>query len=130
MSRGRFALDTNVAIAVLEGEDTVVERWSTVETALLPAPVLGELLFGAHKSARPAENEGRVLHLADAMVSAPCDQAVCAEYGRLKGALMRAGRPIPENDLWIAACSVALDATLVTKDAHFAVVPGLRREEW
>lgn len=59
-----------------------------------------------------------------------CDLTVCEEYGRLKAALAKMGRPIPVNDLWIAACCLAAGATLVTRDAHFEGLPGLETEMW
>ena len=51
-------------------------------------------------------------------------------YARLRGALTRAGTPIPENDLWIAALAVEHGWPLATRDAHFARVPGLTVFDW
>jgi len=48
----------------------------------------------------------------------------------LKSQLRTSGRPIPENDLWIAACAVQHDLVLVTRDAHFAELQGIVREAW
>lgn len=100
---GRYALDTNVAIA---------------------------LLNGARRSTRKEQNEQAVRALTLSMRVVPCDETVCDRYARIKVQLAIAGRPIPENDLWIAACAVAADATLVTRDAHFSAIDGLRCEEW
>ena len=47
------------------------------------------------------------------------------EYARLKEALAKAGALIPENDLWIAAYALEHGLPLITRDAHFARVPGL-----
>ncbi len=123
-------LDTNIAIALLRAEPHVVERWSSADHVVLPAPVLAELLYGARRSGRPAENEERVLDLARAMEFVVCDQVVCRRYASLKAALSQSGRPIPNNDLWIAACCLAANATLVTRDAHFVGLPELVCEEW
>ena len=50
-----------------------------------------------------------------------------AEYfGLIKAALKKAGRPIPLNDVWIAAHALETGSVLVTYDTHFAAVPGLR----
>jgi tRNA(fMet)-specific endonuclease VapC len=127
---GSYALDTNLVIALMEHEPIVVARWASAETVFLPAPVLGELLYGALKSSHPSANEKRVRELADKMTFIACDEAVCMEYGRLRAALASLGRPIPENDIWVAACAVAADATLVTRDTHFEFVPDLVCEEW
>ena len=127
---GRYALDTNVLIAVLNEDASVVERWSSVDVALLPAPVLGELLYGALRSSRPNANTARIRDLAGEMQLVPCGEAVCEEYARLRATLAAAGRPIPENDVWVAACAVAADAVLVTRDAHFEAIAELACEKW
>jgi len=125
-----FAFDTNVLIAVLEGDTDIAERWWRVSGGLLLAPVLGELLYGAQNSRRKSENERRIIQLAESMTFVGCDEAVCAEYGQVKAALKAKGCPLPENDVWIAACCRANNAILITRDAHFATVPGLSHEEW
>ena len=71
-----------------------------------------------------------MLDLARTMEFIACDEAVCRRYAALKASLARAGRPIPDNDLWVAACCLAAGATLVTRDAHFQHVPDLVCEEW
>lgn len=47
-------------------------------------------------------------------------------YAGVFAALRRIGRPIPQNDMWIAACALEHDLTLHTTDAHFSEVPGLK----
>ena len=46
-------------------------------------------------------------------------------YAEIHGALRRAGKPIPTNDLWIAAIAIEYGLVLYTRDAHFSHVPGL-----
>jgi tRNA(fMet)-specific endonuclease VapC len=58
------------------------------------------------------------------------DPSVCAHYAKLRAFLKQAGTPIGANDTLIAAHALALDATLVSADAAFARVPGLRLENW
>ena len=59
-----------------------------------------------------------------------CDHNVCERVAEIKLALAEAGRPIPTNDLWIAAYCLSAESTLASRDAHFDVVPGLAREAW
>lgn len=49
------------------------------------------------------------------------------QYARLFVQLKRAGTPVPDNDLWIAALVLEHDLTLITRDGHFERVPQLRR---
>ncbi len=96
----------------------------------LPAPVLGEPLYGAERSARRTENLRQVWELAESMPLLPCDATVCREYARIRLELTSVGRPIPENDLWIAACCAVAGADLASFDSHFDSVPGLTRLDW
>lgn len=59
--------------------------------------------------------------------SAPCRWGASADHFALIFARLRGkGRPIPSNDLWIAACALEAGAALLTLDAHFIEVDGLR----
>ena len=55
---------------------------------------------------------------------------VAKEYGVVKQELRRKGRPIPENDIWIAATARQLKLALVTRDRHFDEVDGLTKVDW
>jgi tRNA(fMet)-specific endonuclease VapC len=92
--------------------------------------VLGELYYGARKSARTAENVERVAAFAAAAAVLSCDAATAALCGELKAQLRAQGTPIPENDLWIAALARQHELTLVSRDAHFGAVRGLAVVSW
>jgi tRNA(fMet)-specific endonuclease VapC len=59
-----------------------------------------------------------------------CDVGSAQRYGEIKDQLSKKGRPIPENDIWVAAVALQYDLTLVSRDEHFGLVPGLRAEAW
>ena len=65
-----------------------------------------------------------------ALLVMPLDEAVALHYARLRADLEAKGTPIGPNDTLIAAHALALDATLVSGDAEFCRVPGLRVENW
>lgn len=87
-------------------------------------------MYGAQKSGRPKENLGRIDEFAANNVVLSCDTQTARQYGRVKDALRREGRPIPENDIWIAAIALQHGLTLITNDAHFHEVKGLNAESW
>jgi tRNA(fMet)-specific endonuclease VapC len=127
---GRYLLDTNVAIRVLNREvDLEARRGSGLEAFLCPT-VVGELLFGAEKSGRPEANRARVLGLVELCPLVAQDFETARRYAALKAALHRRGRPLPENDLWIAASALQHDLILATRDGHFESVEDLRVEAW
>jgi len=123
-------LDTNIVIALLEGDDTVLSNLDRASEVFIPAVVLGELFFGAAKSGRPSENTAKVERFAAGAAVVSCDLDVAREYGRLKQHLKGKGRPLPENDIWIAAAAKRHGMVLVTRDRHFHEVEGLQTTDW
>jgi tRNA(fMet)-specific endonuclease VapC len=59
-----------------------------------------------------------------------CDTETARRYGEVKNKLKLKGRPLPENDVWIAALALQHDLTLVTRDAHFQEVESLKTAAW
>jgi len=127
---GKFLLDTNIIIALLEGEAQVISNLDRAPEVFVPAIVLGELFFGAAKSGRPTENWMKIERFASGRVIVACDLDVARGYGRLKQRLREKGRPSPENDIWIAAAAKHYRMTLVTRDAHFREVEELETTDW
>jgi tRNA(fMet)-specific endonuclease VapC len=127
---GRFLLDTNILIALLEGDDAVLSNLDLAPEVFVPAVALGELFFGAAKSGRPAENTARVERFASGRAIVSADFEVAREYGRLKQYLKKKGRPLPENDIWIAAAAKCHGMVLVTRDRHFHEVEDLHTADW
>jgi tRNA(fMet)-specific endonuclease VapC len=127
---GRFLLDTNIIVALLEGDDTVLSHLDLAAEVFVPAVALGELFFGAAKSGRPSENTARVERFASGRAIVSPDLDVAREYGRLKQYLKKKGRPLPENDIWIAAAARCNGMVLVTRDRHFQEVEELVTVDW
>lgn len=129
-----FLLDTNVCIHVLNGRSPqLVERlrrYRPAEVALC-AVVKAELIYGAHRSSRAAENLRLLERFFDPFVSLPFDDHCADIYGRIRHELERAGTPIGPNDLMIAATAVAHGLTLVTANTReFERVIGLSLVNW
>ncbi len=127
---GRFLLDSNIVIAIFAGEAAVLARLDSAEEVYMPAIALGELCYGARKSSRIEANVARIDEFAAASAVLGCDAATAREYGRIKNDLRAKGRPIPENDIWIAAVAAQYGLTVVSRDDHFVEVAGLRTEVW
>ena len=96
----------------------------------IPSIVLGELYFGARKSRRVKENLARIDEFAVSNVVLGCDTETARYYGEIKNALREKGRPIPENDVWIAAIALQYDLTLTSRDAHLGEIDHLKVESW
>jgi len=125
-------LDTSVVIAAIGQEPAVTASLQALPASslFLSATVLGELVYGALLSSRAGKNLTTLTDFAAAANTLPCDAATARLYGEIKAQLKRIGRPIPENDIWIAAVARQHSLTLITRDAHFEHVAGLSRERW
>ena len=127
---GRYLLDTNVVIALMEGDEIVLSKLDGASEVFISAMVVGELFFGAAKSARSAENTARVERFVSGVSILSCDIHVARAYGRVKRLLREKGRPIPENDIWIAATARCHNLVLATRDRHFLEVEELVLAAW
>jgi tRNA(fMet)-specific endonuclease VapC len=127
---GRYLLDTNIVIALFNGDPGVKTRLQASPEIFLSSVVLGELYFGAAKSGRPEANKAKVEDFAASCPLVLSDRVTALEYSIVKVGLRRKGKPIPENDAWIAACAFQHELTLVTRDGHFGHVEGLQLESW
>ena len=110
------------------GSASVAARLNAAPSVLLAAPVLGELRYGALNSGRVQANLARLDQFASMCRFVPIAEAEVHAYAELRLALKRAGRPVPENDIWIAATAKTHSATVITDDAHFAHFTGLSVE--
>ena len=125
---GKSLVDTNVVIALFAGEPAAVEKLQNVSAVFLCVPVLGELRYGAEASARVADNLARLDEFARALIVLPCDTGTAKAYAEVKFELRRKGRPIPENDVWIAALARQHELLLLTRDGHFQEIDAIEVE--
>ena len=90
---GSFLLDTNIAIAFLEGELAIVDRVTQTDSVLLSSTIVGELYYGAFKSGRVTSNIERVEVLVQRIPVLDCDRNTAKVYGQIKNQLRQKGRP-------------------------------------
>jgi tRNA(fMet)-specific endonuclease VapC len=132
----RYLLDTNTCSHLQRNQPVIVARLASLpRAATFYTSVItqGEMLYGAHHAPRP--RRARVLAeirslLRDMAAVLPVTPAVAERYGRLKAELAVQGTPIPANDIWAAAVAIEESLIMVSDDAHFRQVPGLRLENW
>lgn len=123
----RVLLDSNAYSHLKRGHRRVADLVRDCEEILLPLVVIGELLYGFRTGSRLDRNL-RELHsfLGSPHVSIAGTSFTTADrYSRIAAALRTKGRPIPTNDIWIAAHTMETGADLVSYDRHFEHVDGL-----
>jgi len=113
----------------MKGRAEVRERLSSLPLSAmsLSVVVLGELEFGAEKSAQGERNRLRLAALVTRLPLIGIDAQTTRHYARLRALLERKGMPIRANDTWIAAQALSINATLVTdNERKFLGCPGWR----
>ena len=126
----RYLLDTNIVIAHFAEEPEVDARLVPEADIYISSIVLGELYYGAEKSGLGRANRDRIEKFAANNTVVVCDAETGRRYGLVRNRLRLKGRPIPENDMWIAASALQHALVLVTRDAHFNEVQYLELERW
>ncbi len=129
----RYLLDTNVCIAILNGNQQVLAhiREAGTQALYICAPVKAELWFGACKSQRVAENQSRLRLLFDDLLSLHLDDIAAEHCGEIRAYLAKKGTPIGPYDIQIAAIARANGLILVTHNTNeFLRVPELKVEDW
>ena len=127
---GKYLLDTNIVIALFAKDENVLSQLKSAEEVFIASIVLGELYFGANKSGRSKSNLARIEEFAAKNQIITIDGETARHYGQVKNDLRAKGKPIPENDIWIAALSRQHKYVLVTQDDHFSQVDGIETIKW
>jgi len=128
MMNGKI-LDTNVVIDLFREDEATVSKVKAISKVYLPVIVLGELLYGAKISDRVQYQTAKVNALAKKVQLLDCDEATASFYSSIKAQLKKAGTPIPENDIWIAALALQHELPLITNDRHFDKIRTLQMEK-
>ncbi|HZU11164.1 MAG TPA: type II toxin-antitoxin system VapC family toxin [Pseudacidobacterium sp.] len=123
-------LDTSALSALADG-DVGLERSlrSTVQLAI-PVIVLGEYRYGISQSRYRKQYEQWLSECLQKFRVLEVDEQTSAFYSAIRAELKKSGRPIPANDVWIAGLCRQHSLPLLSRDAHFDYVKGIRRVEW
>jgi tRNA(fMet)-specific endonuclease VapC len=121
----RYCLDTVAYSHFKRGEARIIGMLDRAEWIGVPVIVIGELCAGFAKGSRLQKNleeldEFLALPIVETL---PVDRQTAEMFGEMIHALRRKRRPVPANDVWIAATCARAGATLLTWDAHFRLIP-------
>jgi tRNA(fMet)-specific endonuclease VapC len=123
-------LDTNAVSAIADGEASALELLGQAERAAVSVIVLGEYRIGIRQSRHRASYETWLREWVPALAVLDVDDETTQFYAEIALELRKVGRPIPTNDLWIAAQCRQHSMPLLSRDRHFDLVSGLRRLDW
>lgn len=123
-----LALDTSGYSHFALGREAAIAALEEAESLAISTVVLGELFAGFRRGNKEKANRKRLDEFIDlfAVTILPISAVEANWYAVVLERLRAAGRPIPTNDLWIAASALAADAVLLTADRRFEFVPDLK----
>jgi tRNA(fMet)-specific endonuclease VapC len=125
MTGNKLLLDTNIIIELFKGDLQIPALLDKQENVYVPAIVLGELYLGAYRSANVQKKLLEIKNFLPRCIVLDTNNTTAENYGIIKTALLNKGKPIPENDIWIAATAVQYQLPLYTNDGHFEEVEGI-----
>jgi tRNA(fMet)-specific endonuclease VapC len=123
-------LDTNALSAAADREPAALRIVSGAEGLAVPVIVLGEYRLGIAQSRYRKDYETWLRELLTAVSILDVDERTSYHYASIGLELKAKGKPIPSNDLWIAALCRQHSLPLLSRDRHFDVVAGLHRIDW
>ena len=123
-------LDTNGLSALADGDLTLEPILRQATGIALPAIVLGEYRYGIRQSRNRVRYEQWLAEAISSYQVLTVDEGTAEYYAEVREELKRKARPIPANDLWIAALSRQHRLPILSRDQHFDFVPGLKRIGW
>jgi predicted nucleic acid-binding protein len=123
-------LDTNALSAAADCEPAALEVVANAARLAVPVIVLGEYRMGIAQSRRRTEYENWLREWMATVTVLDIDEETTHYYAAIGLELRKSGKPIPANDLWIAALCRQHSLPLISRDRHFDVVKGLKRIDW
>jgi len=123
-------LDTNALSAAAEREPSALEVVARAERLAIPVIVLGEYRLGIAQSRHRTSYENWLREWVAAVTVLDIDEETTHSYAAIGMELKKKGKPLPANDLWIAALCRQYSLPLLSRDRHFDFVSGLQRIDW
>ena len=120
MTKDSLALDSSIIIRHMRTADpAIATKLKAANELYMPLTVLGEILYGIKRSGNNIRAREQWQKFSQTVVLLMPDEATAAAYADIKDHLASKGRPIPDNDMWIAATAKSHDLTLYCRDQHF-----------
>jgi len=127
MGMRQMLIDTNIYSYALKGDGDVFEVLRKTDEIGFSVISIGELLSGFKGGGREQKNREELEIFLDSprVVVYSVNEDTSEFYAEIINNLRRIGRPIPTNDIWIAAVAFQNGLKLFTKDTHFKAIAGL-----
>jgi tRNA(fMet)-specific endonuclease VapC len=123
-------VDTNALSAIADDHPGVVTILGRIDQMAIPVIVLGEYRYGIAQSRHRVAYENWLAEFVRDCIVFDVNESTAIRYAEIAIELKRAGKPIPANDLWIAALCRQHSLPLLSRDRHFDFIAGMKRVGW
>ncbi len=123
MTGNKCLLDTSIVIHFFKKNEQIAKRLDEFSEVFISTIAVGELYYGAFASQAPEKHIAMIEDFLLRCKVVLLNEEASVSYGKIKAQLKSKGKPIPENDIWIAAVAVVQNLPLYTTDSHFGEIP-------
>ena len=125
MIGNKCLLDTCIIINTFKKHNKIGQKLDLLQEIYVPVTVEGELYFGAYNSGNIEKHLTQIQSFLNRCLIIAPDSKTADIYGNIKSGLKKKGKPIPENDIWIAAIAYQYNLPIFTTDKHFAEIDNI-----
>jgi len=130
MTGNSYLIDTNIVIEIFDGNKKFADKLRKQKEFFFPVIAIGELYTGVNRVANKAKHLKLLIDFLTLTTIINIDITTAKHYGDIIASLYKKGKPIPTNDVWIAALAIQYNFTVAFKDNHFKEIDGLEFEFW
>lgn len=130
MTGNNTLLDTNIVIEVFDGNKDIADKLDKLSEFYITSIVLGELYIGVSRVVNRSKHLKKLNDFLKLCKVLNVDSDTAVYYGEITAALFKKGKPLPVNDVWIAATAQQHDLILITRDKHFNEIDDLKTRSW
>jgi predicted nucleic acid-binding protein len=123
-------LDTNALSAAADDDPAIIAVLARADQVAIPVIALGEYRYGIAQSRHRASYGEWLKGLLRDCLVLDTNEPTTHYYAEVVLELKEKGKPIPTNDIWIAALCRQHSLPLLSRDRHFDLVPGIKRIAW
>lgn len=123
-------LDTNALSAAADDDPALTAILGGADQLAIPVIVLGEYRYGISQSRHRAAYERWLTALLQDCLVLDINESTTRHYAEINLELKAIGKPIPTNDLWIAALCRQHSLPVLSRDRHFDLVKRIKRIAW
>ena len=130
MTGNKYLLDTSIVIEVFDGNKEIADKINDLPEFYISSVVLGELYIGINRVTNKSKHLKKLTDFLKLCTVLDADSTTAKYYGECVVHLYKKGKPIPTNDVWIAAIALQHKLTLITNDKHYSEIEGLKVKNW